>query len=304
MNPNRKWFIACLIPILAVLYLGSGIFPVAQDEAGIVVRLGRYSRTVGSGLNYRLPWPFEEVYRVKTSAIYPMSVGYKIREREQGIPPLESEMQWLTGDTNLINIRMEIQYRIKEPVQFLFQTEEPHFLVRRAAEAVLTEMAGQTPVDELLTRGKAALAFGASDRVQQMLDAYQSGLQVVSVNVEALEPPASVISYFQEVKSADQEREKAIVEAEGYRANRIFEARGEADKIEKEAMATEEARVAQAKGDTSRFLDLLKEYRSNPGAVRDKMYYETLAKILPNIEITVLPDSPGAPPQIQIIQQK
>ena len=139
MNLRKRWIVLLALIVAVLIYLGSGLFTVAQDEQGVILRFGAVSRTVGPGLNYRLPWPFERVYRVQTAKEYYMSVGYKIKDQLQGIPPLEREMQWLTGDTNLVNIRLYIRYRTKDPVEFLFRTEEPRFLVRRAAEGMLTE---------------------------------------------------------------------------------------------------------------------------------------------------------------------
>jgi len=295
-----------LTVLLTVLlgYLASGFFTVAQDEIGVVLQFGRFSRRTSSGLSYRLPWPVERVYRVKTDTIYPMSIGYKLLDRIQGIPPQEKEMQWLTGDTNLINIMLEIQYKVKDPEQYLFTTEEPRFLVRRAAEAVLTELVGQTPVDELLTRGKTALERGVEEQSQRMLDTYQAGLMIISVNAEALEPPEQVISYFNEVKSAGQERERAMIDAEGDRMKMLAEAQGEAQEILSQAEAVHATRVAAAQADTERFLGLLTEYRKSPAVVREKLYSETLMKLLPGLEMTVVPGDLEQPPQIQIIQQR
>lgn len=304
MNVSKQRIVLLALIVVVLVYLGSGIFTIAQDEQGVIVRLGAVRRTVGPGLNYRLPWPFEQVYRVQTTKEYYMSIGYKIRDQLQGIPPLEKEMQWLTGDTNLINIRLYIRYRVKDPVEFLFRTEEPRFLVRRAAEGMLTELVGRTPVDDLLTFGKIELAQDVQRYAQVLLDLYGAGLMLVFVEVEGLEPPEQVVSDFNEVKSAERERERAIVEAEGYRRDLLAKTLGEKQKILSEAEGVYETRVAAAEADTGRFLSLLAEYRRNPAVVREKLFYETMSRLLPKLQITVLPTEEGVPPQIQIIQQR
>ena len=304
MNVSKQRIVLLALIVVVLVYLGSGIFTIAQDEQGVIVRFGAVSRTVGPGLNYRLPWPFEQGYRVQTTKEYYMSIGYKIRDQLQGIPPLEKEMQWLTGDTNLVNIRLYIRYRVKDPVEFLFCTEEPRFLVRRAAEGMLTELVGGTPVDDLLTFGKIELAQDVQQHAQELLDLYGAGLMLVFVEVEGLEPPEQVVSDFNEVKSAERERERAIVEAEGYRRDLFAQTLGEKQKILNEAEGVYATRVAAAEADTGRFLSLLAEYRQNPAVVREKLFYETMSRLLPKLQITVLPTEEGIPPQIQIIQQR
>lgn len=303
IRQSRHWNLFSGLVLLGLLYAGSGFFTVAQDEKGVVLRFGAFSRVVDPGLGYRLPWPFEELYRVKVATVYPMSVGYKIQDQLRGIPPQEKEMQWLTGDTNLINIRLDIQYNVSDPVQFLFRTEEPRFLVRRAAEATLTEWVGSRPIDELLTYGKVELARQVREQVQNLLDQYKAGLSILSVNVEALEPPEQVISDFNDVKSAERERERAVIEAEGYRNNLLAETVGQKQKLLNEAEGIHDTRVATALADTERFKSLLAQYRQNPAAVADQLYFETLRKVLPKLQITVFPTKEGKPPQIQIIQQ-
>ncbi len=304
MNLSKCWIAVLALLVAALVYLASGLFTVAQDEEGVVLRFGKMNRTADPGLNYRLPWPFEQVYRAQTRNEQNWSVGYLIRDRLQGIPADEKEMQWLTGDTNLVNIQLFIRYRVREPAAFLFRTEEPRFLLRRAAEGVLTELVGRSPVDELLTYGKIELAQDLQQRAQELLDLYSSGLMLVFVEVEALEPPEQVVSDFNEVKSAERERERAIIEAEGYRRDLLAKTLGEKQKILSKAEGIHATRVARAEADTERFKSLLAEYRENPAAVRDKLFYETMSKLLPKLQITVLPSAEGVPPQIQIIQQQ
>lgn len=298
------WLAILVAGVVLLGYLGSGVFAVDQDEVAVVLRLGALNRTVTSGLNYRLPYPFEQVYRVKVSTVYPMPVGYTLRDELRGLPPSEREMQWLTGDTNLINIRLFIQYRVNDPVRFVFRSEEPRFLVRRAAEAALTELVGEAPVDELLTFGKIELAHGVERKAQERLDAYESGLLIVSVEALALEPPEQVVSDFNDVKSAERERERAVIEAEGYRRNLLATTLGERERILNEAESEYAVRVARAEAETQRFRSLLTEYRQSPQAVRAKLFAESMKDLLPKLQITVFPSEPGRPPQFHVIDEK
>jgi modulator of FtsH protease HflK len=303
---KRSWvryLVGTLLLLLVLGWLATGVFTVAQDEMGVVVRFGKFQRYAESGLRYRFPWPVEKAYVLNTAKSYPMSIGYLLVDEARGIPPLESQMQWLTGDTNLINIRMLFQYRIIDLKEYLFSTEEPRFLIRRAAEAALTENVGRMPVDELLTYGRAKLLVEIEQEVQKMLDHYGAGLILTELNIVAIEPPQRVRYEFNDVIAAQRERETAVIEADGYRSNLLAEIRGQAIQIREEAESVYEARVRQAEADARRFSDLLVEYRSNPEVVRDKLFFDAMRQLLPRLNVVLYPKGEdGQAPHMQFIR--
>lgn len=303
MTSTTRWIVLSAALVLCLLYLSSGFFMVALDEQALVLRFGAKSRVVTSGLHWRFPWPVEQVYRVAVGKEYPMSIGYRFIDEATGRAADEREMQWLTGDTNLIDIQLYIRYRVKDLAEFLFATEEPRFLVRRAAESALTEEVGRLPVDRLLTFGKSMLAQDIEQQTQRMLDRWKAGIMIVAVEVRALEAPQQVRFEFREVTSAEQESSRARVEAEGYRQDLLMKTRGEREQILAEAEGAYQTRVAQASASAERFEQLLAEYRQSPRVVRRKLYYETMKFILPNISVTILPPGKTGTPKIDVIER-
>ena len=209
-------------------------------------------------------------------------------EEIQGIDPPAVEMEWLTGDTNIVNMQVIVQYTVARPSSFLFATDKPQFLLRRITEAVITNLVGQARIDDILTTGRASMLEAARQNTQAVLDQYDLGIQLVSMNLKLVEPPRAVIQSFQDVQNAKADRERLVNESMGYANGILPKARGEAQRIVDEAQAWKGRRVSLAEGEATRIEALLKEYEKAPRLTRERLYLETMERILPKVRLYVV----------------
>jgi len=205
-------------------------------------------------------------------------------------------MELLTGDTNILNAALVLQYVIRDPAEFLFNIDDAQGFVEAAAEGVLTETVLGMPIDEVLTRGRVAVQEQVKARIQQILDSRRSGISIISASIMTLTLDRTVAKAFQDVADAMADREKIVNEARAYRSNLIPKARGEARTRLSEADAYKKQRVAEAVGETSRFLALQKEYQKAPDVTRARLYLEAMEKILPKMQLYVIDSDKGRVP--------
>jgi membrane protease subunit HflK len=222
-----------------------------------------------------------------------VGVGFAIPAAESAAP---SGMELLTGDTNIINAALVLQYVIRDPAQFLFKIEEPQAFVEALAEGVLTETVVGMPIDEVLTKGRIAVQERVKARMQELLDGRHSGIRIVSANIMTITIDRSVVQAFQDVADAMADREKVINEARAYASNLIPKARGEAHTRLSEAEAYKQHRIADAVGEASRFLALQKEYEKLPDVTRTRLYLEAMERILPKLQLYILDSEKGRVP--------
>jgi len=282
-----------LLALAVAGYLMTGIFTVAADEQAVIRRFGRVAARLGPGLHYRLPWPVDRVDVVKTTAVMKTGVGFALPEGEtRGVTGVEV----LTGDTNIISVAMSLQYVIRNPAPFLFEIEQPPALIGAVAESVLTQTVLGMPVDEVLTTGRLAIQEHVKTRTQAILDRYGSGIQIVSANLMGITLDSSVAQAFQDVANASADRENKINQGRSYANDLLPKARGEARSIELTAQSYKAQRIAEAIGNTSRFLELLTEYNKAPDVTRVRLYLEAMEKILPKVKKYVIDGEHGQRP--------
>ena len=278
--------------IAFLLWLATGVYVVAPDEKGVVVRFGRYVETTDSGPHFHWPYPVETVYTPKVTQVQRIEIGYRTRGRTSVAVPEESLM--LTGDENIVDINLSIQYRIEEngAANFLFNlrspASDPHQAVRNAAEASIRQVIGRNSIDTVLTTGKEKIQANTKQTMQGILDGYKSGLRIIAVQLQQVAPPAEVIHAFKDVASAREDRERAINEAQGYANDILPKAKGEAAKQIQEAEAYKTAKLTRAEGDVHRFLALLSEYKKAENVTQTRLYLETMEKVLPNVNKVVI----------------
>lgn len=285
---------ACAVALLAA-YLGSGFYMVGADERAVVRRFGAVAEHVGPGMHYRLPWPVDRVDVLKTTSVMQTGVGFILPERASGSAPATG-MELLTGDTNILSIALVLQYVVSNPSDFLFHVENPQTLADTVAQSVLTEAVAAMPIDDVLTTGRVAMQETVKTRTQAVLDRYRSGVQITSVNIMAMSLDRSVAEAFQDVADAMADRDKMRNEARAYRNDLLPKARGAARMALSDAQGYKQQRVAEAVGETDRFLALLKEYEKAPDITRSRLYLEAMEKILPNVKLYVLDSANGQAP--------
>jgi len=279
-----------ILGIALVLWLLTGIYVVGPDEVGVVQTFGKYSRAGQSGLNYHFPYPIETVKTPKVTEVKRIEIGFRSVGKNQ-YQTVERESLMLTGDENIVDAEMIVQYKIKDPEAYLFNFIKPELTVREASEASLRTVVGRHNIDEALTSGKFMIQEETKELVQSILDKYKTGIIVVAVQLQDVSPPQQVIAAFKDVASAKEDKNKMVNQAEGYRNDLIPKARGEAQAMIREAEGYRKARIARAEGDVAKFSAVLKEYRKAKGVTETRMYLETMEEILPKIEKIIIPDA-------------
>ena len=279
-----------ILGIALVLWLLTGIYVVGPDEVGVVQTFGKYSRAGQSGLNYHFPYPIETVKTPKVTEVKRIEIGFRSVGKNQ-YKTVELESLMLTGDENIVDAEMIVQYKIKDPEAYSFNFIQPELTVREASEASLRTVVGRHNIDEALTSGKFMIQEETKELVQSILDKYNTGILVVAVQLQDVSPPQQVIAAFKDVASAKEDKNKMVNQAEGYRNDLIPKARGEAQSMIREAEGYKKARIARAEGDVAKFSAVLKEYRKAKGVTETRMYLETMEEILPKIEKIIIPDA-------------
>ena len=277
-----------LIGIL-VVWLLTGIYIVGPDEVGVIRTFGEYTRVTQSGLNWKFPSPIETANTPKVTEVKRIEFGFRSLKNGQ-YRTVEKESLMLTGDENIVDAEMIVQYKIKDPVQYLFNIVEPELTVREAAEASLRTVVGRNKIDETLTTGKFTIQEETKIQLQNILDKYESGIHVVAVQLQDVSPPKEVIGAFKDVASAKEDKNRMINQAEGYRNDVIPKARGEAEAMIRDAEGFRESRVKRAEGDATKFTTILKEYNKAKSITEKRLYLETMEKVLTGIEKIIIPD--------------
>jgi membrane protease subunit HflK len=287
--PEFNFKIMPLLGAALALWLFTGVYMVGPDEVGVVRTFGEYTRVAQSGLNYHFPYPIEQVNTPAVTEVKRIEIGFRTLRNGQ-YRTIEKESLMLTGDENIVDAEMIVQYKIKDPVSYLFNIVEPELTVRQAAEASLRTVVGRNKIDETLTTGKFAIQEGTKTQLQLILDKYESGIHIVAVQLQDVSPPKEVIGAFKDVASAKEDKNRMVNQAEGYRNDVIPKARGEAEAMIRDAEGFKQARIKRSEGDAAKFTTILKEYRKAKSITQKRLYLETMEKVLPDIEKIIIPD--------------
>ncbi|MDX1513281.1 MAG: FtsH protease activity modulator HflK [Gammaproteobacteria bacterium] len=269
-----------LIAVVALgVWLVAGIFVIDPAEEGVVLRFGKYVRTVGQGPHWA-PKFIEEVITVNVQNIRNQDIGFRRQGDSRASVPNEALM--LTEDENIIDVQFAVQYRVKNAADFVLKVVEPELTLRQATESAVREIVGRSGMDFVITGGRDAVAAEAETLIQEILDRYQTGLQLTSVNMQDAQPPAQVQGAFLDAIKAREDQERIINEANAYKADIVPKARGEANAIVQRAEAYRQRVIAEAEGETARFLNVLTEYRKAPDVTRERLYLEAMESIMAN----------------------
>ena len=275
-----------LLPIAAglivALWLGSGVYSVDPGHVGVVRTFGKETARTAPGLNFRFPWPFQQADVVSVEQIRRIEVGFRGAQR------VHEEALMLTGDENIVEAQIVVQYRVADPSKFLFRLREPEVALGAATEVALRSTVGSMTIDQVMIEERAKVQDDARVFIQRLMDTYESGLVITEVKLQAADPPDAVRDAFHDVVRAREDKEKLINQAKGYQADILPKARGEAQKILREAEGYREKRVLLAQGEASRFLSVLAEYEKSREVTRDRIYLETMEKILPDTDKVIL----------------
>ena len=284
-----------IVGIIVVIYLLTGIYTIGPSEVGLVKRFGRYVATVDPGLHYHLPSPVESVVSVNVLEVRKEEIGF----RTVSPPPdpryqtVETEALMLTGDGNITHVEMVVQYLVKEAERFAFNLIDPSAIVKQAGEAVLREQVATRTLDETLTEQRDVIGADTLESLQALLDTYGAGIRIANVQLQDVKPPREVVSAFDDVNSARQDKEKLINQAEEYALDILPRARGQAQEIGNQAEAYKQTRIKGAEGDVARFVEVLAKYELGPEVTRTRLYIEAMEEILPGMKKTILSEDAG-----------
>lgn len=262
--------------IIAAVLLGmNSVYILDTQERGVVLRTGKFDRIEGEGLNWKIP-VIEDVIIVNAT---------RVRETE-----IRESM--LTEDENIVDVKLNVQYRVTDPVSYALRVEDPELTLRDAAESALRHEVGSTEMDPILTTGRVVLAEAVKQRLQFYMDEYNTGITLQNVNIKDATPPAAVKEAFDDVQRAKQDKERTINDAEAYANSVVPEARGRAQRQLEEARAYRERVVARAEGEADRFTKLLSEYNKAPAVTRERLYIDAVTQVY-NKSSKVLVDVEG-----------
>lgn len=278
-----------LLIIFAGIWAATGFYRVNPQQQGVVLRFGEWVRTTAPGLHYHLPYPIEAVLKPEVTRDNRIEIGFRdIGGNSSTRRDIADESQMITGDENIVDIDFVVFWRIADAGQYLFNLAEPEDTIKVAAEAVMREIIGRTPIQTALTEGRQDIQVQARSQLQELLNEYGTGVRVRDVQLLAVDPPADVIDAFNEVQRARQDRDRLKNEAEAFRNDIVPRARGAAAKLIAEAQAYGAEVVNRAKGDSSRFDQVYSAYAANPDVTRERIYIETVEEIFTNVEKIII----------------
>lgn len=277
-----------IIGIVFIWLIFSSIYTVDADEVGVIQRFGKYANTTQPGLHFKLPWGIESVKKVKIQRVFKEEFGFRTLRAgvrtEYSSADFSNESLMLTGDLNAALVEWIVQYRIKDAAAYLFKIKNVEATIRYVSESVMRQVVGDNSVDEVIILRRKDIAAEVTTLMQALLDEYETGIDIVTVNLQDVNPPLPVQPAFNEVNEARQEKERIINEAlEAYNAV-IPRAKGRAEQqiLEAEGYATN--RVNHAKGDAEKFLAVWREYNKAQDVTKRRLYLEMMQEVLPKIE--------------------
>ncbi len=288
--------IVLVLLILLVIWGLSGLYRVLPDEQGVVLRFGKFVNTTQPGLNYHFPFPIERVLKPKVTKVNRIDVGFRGASdsgRSSGIGEVPEESLMLTGDENIVDINYSVFWVIKDAGKFLFNIQSPVETVKATSETAMREVIAKSEIQSILTEGRSNIEVEVQEITQNILDEYGSGIQITQVQTQKADPPSQVIDAFRDVQAARADRERSKNEAEAYANDVIPRARGDAEKILQEAEAYKKEVVAAAEGEASRFLAIYNEYKNAKQVTQERMYLETMEKVLADIDKVIIDKNSG-----------
>lgn len=292
-GPSRIRNIILLLMGAVVLWLGSAVYRVNPDEEGIVLRFGKWVRTTDPGLHFHYPYPIETVYKPKVTQINRTEIGYRgeeSRDRPLSRQILEESLM-LTGDENILDVNAAVLWRIKDAQLYLFNMRSPAQTVKSVAESVVREIIGSNKIEYLFTEGRDFVQDEAHAIVQKLMDDYQSGVEIIQVQLKKVDPPEQVKDAFHDVQNAKADQERLRNQAEAYRNEIVPQARGEASRLVNEAEAYKSEVVSLAQGRAARFNSVLKSYNLNKEVTHQRIYIETLEEVMANTQKMFVDDA-------------
>ncbi len=295
-NPQafNRYMLIGVVVILVISVITSSYYTVNTDEKGVVLRFGEFNRVTNPGLHFKLPFGIETAKTPKFTTVFKEEFGFRTTKADvkssysQGRFDEESIM--LCGDLSVADVEWIVQYKVNDPKDFLFNVRNPKRMVRDVSQAVMRNIVGDSSVDEVLTERRAEINVIAAKKIQENFDNYRSGLEIVAVKLQDVNPPESVKHAFNEVNAAQQEKERMVNTAKKEYNEIIPKTRGQAEQVLNQAEAYSVKRVNEADGDASRFTQIHEEYQNSKEITKKRMYLEAMGRLLPDVKTKYIID--------------
>ncbi len=287
---SLKWVLLLPLIFIAFSAIMSCQYTVEESEQAVVTTLGKVSSVESAGLHFKLPYPIQDVTKVAVNKTQKLQIGYSSGNEVEGYKEssVPDEAKMITGDFNIVNIDFFIEWKISDPVKFLFNSDEPAQILKMIAQSSARSIIGSKDVDGVLTTEKSIIQAEIKEKIIAKLQNYDLGVQILDVKIQDSEPPtAEVVSAFKEVETAKQEKETRINEALAYKNKTLPAAESTADKLIREGESYKESKINEAKGEVARFNAMYTEYAKNKDITKTRMYLETIEEILPDVKVFI-----------------
>lgn len=268
------------------LWLASGFYIVDEGNRGVELRFGKYITTTQPGLNWKLPAPIESVEIVNISKVRSLEIGYRSGGGRKGSVAQEALM--LTKDENIVDIRLAVQYQVSDAKKYLFNILNQTATLKQVTESVERGVIGGNTMDFALTEGRSQIVADIKTEIQRVMDSYESGIIITSVNLQDAQPPDQVQSAFEDAIKAREDKQRLINEAEAYANDIVPKARGAAARLTQESEGYKSRIISAAEGDVSRFTQILKEYKKAPEVTRKRIYLDTLESVMSSTDMVMV----------------
>ncbi len=270
-----------VLVLVGVLSLDA-VYSIKEQEQAVIVTLGKPSTVSEPGLHFKIPF-LQQVHKVST-VINGFPIGYDVETKE----PIELESLMITSDYNFVNVDFFVEYKVSDPIKFLYASQEPVTILKTLAQSYIRDTIGLYPVDSVITTGKNEIQAEIKEKLIQRLEKEDIGIQLVNITIQDAEPPTvEVLEAFKAVETAKQSKETAINNANKYKSEQIPAASANVDKIIKEAEAAKQSRINEAQGQVARFNAMYAEYTKNPLITKQRMFYEAMEELLPNLKLII-----------------
>ena len=283
---GKKILIAAIVLVLAV-GIFSCFYTVDDKQQAVVTTFGKVSDITNAGLHFKLPFGIQQVQKVDVNVYQKIELGYD-SNLNGGMTSKTSESTMITGDYNIVNVDFFVEYKISDPVAYLYSSNNPEMILRNLIQSQVRNVVGSSEVDAVLTNGKENIQMQVKDLVTQILQEYDIGLTLVDVRIQDAEPPTqAVIEAFKNVETAKQTAEAVVNDAIAYKNAQLPKAQAEADKLLQNAQYLKQKRINEANQQVAMFNAMYKEYELNPAITRSRMYYETVSQVLPGVRVYI-----------------
>jgi len=285
---SPKWTIAIVIAVVVIALLSTCWYTVDDKQQAVVTTFGKVTATTDAGMHFKLPFGIQNVEKVDVNVYQKIEIGYRSDSFEAKYDTVENESKMITGDYNIVNVDFFVEYKISDPVKYLYNSQQPEVVLKNLVQSQIRNVIGSGDVESILTSGKSLLQTQVKDLVLGILETYDVGLTLTDIKIQDSEPPTvEVIEAFKAVETAKQGAETVINQANAYKNAQLPLAQAEADKLIQNAEFLKQNRINEAKQQIAMFEAMYKEYALNPEITKIRMYYETLIDVLPGVKLYI-----------------